>query len=337
VRTEDGYIIRKCLNGEPVSFGLLVDKYKAGIYALAYFKLRNFHDAEDITQEVFIKAYRNLHNLRNWDNFLAWLHSITTNLCKNFIRDKSKRPDREFVEDQSPTALSNSSVNDYRDFFYSESHSEMDEVVHKALSLLPEAYQQVITLYYLGAMNCNQIARFLGKSPTAIRKRLSRARKVLKDETLTMVNSSFEHQKVQRLPVSFTFRVVEAVKRIRIHPVMDAQKLPWGISLATTFMLTAIMIFTGQQIQYRLIDTNAGYPLPSKMKSMKFGEIAVDIMDKAMITALSSEKKDGEGMGAEIIDLPQDASLGKDGKWVRKADMPTRRHGLEACALNGKI
>jgi len=57
MRTEDGYIIHKCLNGEREAFGFLVDKYRESIYAFASSKLRNFHDAEDITQEVFIKAY----------------------------------------------------------------------------------------------------------------------------------------------------------------------------------------------------------------------------------------------------------------------------------------
>jgi len=79
VRTEDGYIIHKCLNGEKEAFGFLVDKYKESIYAFAYSKLRNLHDAEDITQEVFIKAFRKLHTLKRWDSFLAWLYSITSN------------------------------------------------------------------------------------------------------------------------------------------------------------------------------------------------------------------------------------------------------------------
>ena len=54
MRTEDGYVIHKCINGEPEAFGFLVDKYKASIYAFAYTKLCNFRDAEDVTQEVFI-------------------------------------------------------------------------------------------------------------------------------------------------------------------------------------------------------------------------------------------------------------------------------------------
>ncbi len=69
MRTEDGRIIYKCLNGEPEAFGLLVDKYKAGIYAFTYAKLLNFQDAQDVTQDVFEQAYRGLHGLRRWENF----------------------------------------------------------------------------------------------------------------------------------------------------------------------------------------------------------------------------------------------------------------------------
>jgi len=63
VRTEDGCIIYRCLNGEPEAFGLLVDKYKAGIYAFVYNKLLNFQDAQDVTQEAFLQAYRDLRAL----------------------------------------------------------------------------------------------------------------------------------------------------------------------------------------------------------------------------------------------------------------------------------
>ena len=76
MRTEDGYIIYKCLNGEPEAFTLLVDKYKASIYAFTYAKLRNFHDAEDVTQETFIKAYQNLRKLRRMDIILLSANAI---------------------------------------------------------------------------------------------------------------------------------------------------------------------------------------------------------------------------------------------------------------------
>ena len=60
MQTEDGCIIRDCLNGKPEAFGMLVDKYKEGVYAFAYAQLRDFQDAQDVTQEVFLQAYRDL-------------------------------------------------------------------------------------------------------------------------------------------------------------------------------------------------------------------------------------------------------------------------------------
>jgi RNA polymerase sigma factor (sigma-70 family) len=80
VRTEDGYIIYRCLNGDSTAFGFLVDKFKEGVYAFAYERLHNFHDAEDVAQEVFLKAYRSLRTLRRWDSFASWLYRIILNL-----------------------------------------------------------------------------------------------------------------------------------------------------------------------------------------------------------------------------------------------------------------
>ncbi len=112
MRTEDGYIIGRCLNGEKAAFGFLVDKYREAVYALAYSKIRNFHDAEDITQEVFVKAYKNLRTLRRWDNIMAWLHSITLNHCKNWIRKQSQSTESEQIEDKCSQALIRQSMNE---------------------------------------------------------------------------------------------------------------------------------------------------------------------------------------------------------------------------------
>jgi RNA polymerase sigma factor (sigma-70 family) len=114
VRTEDGRIIQRCLNGEPEAFGLLVDKYKAGIYAFVYAKLRDFHDAQDVTQEVFIKAYRDLRSLRQWESFVFWLYRIASSHCGKWLRARSRRPDQEFIEDQAPKTLEDRSIDSYR-------------------------------------------------------------------------------------------------------------------------------------------------------------------------------------------------------------------------------
>lgn len=232
MRTEDGYIIYRCLNGDPTAFGFLIDKYKAGVYASAYERLRNFHDAEDIAQEAFFKAYRSLRTLKRWDSFASWLYRITLNLCTDWIRGEARRPDREFAEDQDQEALEAPARNTYRQELACES-------VREAVDSLPEIYCQVLTLHYLGGMTSVEIARFVGVSSSAIRMRLRKARSLLKEEILAMMSTTFEEQKLQ---VTFTFRIIEAVKRMRIHPTPRTAGLPWGLSLATGIIVTILSL-----------------------------------------------------------------------------------------------
>jgi len=329
VRTEDGYIINKCLNGNSAAFGFLVDKYKASVYAFAYSELRNFHDAEDVTQEVFVKAYQKLKTLRRWDNFLAWLYSITSNLCKMWIRSKSRRPDRDFIEDQDPETLNEPSINPYDE-------DSVFETLHEALNSLPDTYRQVLTLYYLGGMDSNEIARFLGTSPTAVRHRLSRARLQLREEMVGMMSETFE---VKKLQASFTFRIVEAVKRINVNPVPVAKGLPWGLSLATGIIVAFLSI--GTHLSFiNPTGSMSGSLLPGESKVLKVGEIPVDVLKVSNISVLSNQQLKGTGLGSVVPSLQNAlfmAPQAEGGTWTKKTDMPTNRGQLSISEVNGKI
>jgi len=332
MRTEDGYIIHKCLNGDSAAFGLLVDKYKESIYALAYSKLRNFHDAEDITQEVFLKAYQKLHTLKWWDNFLAWLYAITSNLCKNWIRSKFNSPDHEFIAEQDSRFFDYLSMNSYQE-------EQAHELLYEALASLPEMYRQVLTLYYIGGMSSREIAKFLGTSPNNIDQRLSRARAKLKKEMLDMMSKTYDQQKLQP---GFTFRIVEMVKHIKIQPAPRSTPwLPFSLSAATGIVLTVLM-FSPHLISLTPFGALFGSPLPSKTKVMQVGELPVDVLDISKITFLSSEQGDDDG-GVAKLPNPQNAFApplappGEVGKWIRKADMPTTRTGTSASVVKGKI
>ena len=331
MRTEDGHIIRRCLNGEPEAFGFLVDKYKGAIYAFAYTKLRNFHDAEDVTQEVFINAYRKLRSLRRWDNFHAWIYAITSNLCRNWVRTRANRPDGEYTEDQDPETLDKRSESSYREGLM---HESLYESLNEALDALPEGYRQVLTLYYLGGMSGDEIARFLGTSPSNVRQRLSRARSRLKEEMIAMMSTTLE---AKGLPATFTFRVVEAVKRIRIHPVPRATALPWGLSLAAGIMVTVLSLSPHLSIPID-VAIPAGSLLPADTKALKTGEISVDILKTAEISVISSSSGDG---GEPQLDNLQSAFLmapaAEEGTWAGKSDMPTPRHGISGSVVNGKV
>jgi len=86
MRTDDGSIIQTCLNGEPEAFGVLVDRYKAGIFAYIYARVTNFQDAQEVTQDVFLAAYQGLSNLKRWERFSSWLFRIAYNHCKKMAK-----------------------------------------------------------------------------------------------------------------------------------------------------------------------------------------------------------------------------------------------------------
>ncbi|MBD3180826.1 sigma-70 family RNA polymerase sigma factor [Candidatus Poribacteria bacterium] len=259
MRTEDGYIVSKCLNGDKAAFGLLVDKYKASIYALAYSKLHNFHDAEDVVQEAFIKAYQKLHTLRYWDNFLAWLYSITSNLCKDWVRSQSSRPDGDYIEDQPDDFMKKSSMNSYR-------QDSMVESLDEALNSLPENYRLILTLHYLGGLKRREIARFLGVSTRTVTHRLSMARARLKKEMVTMMSESYQQHK---LNANFTFKIVETVRKIRVKPLPRNPWIPWGLSTAVCVLFTLISMNLSSNIPKVAAFNNITSSVPVEKRMVK--------------------------------------------------------------------
>ena len=267
MRTEDGHIIQKCLDGDAAAFGLLVDKYKGSVYALAYAKVGNFHDAQDMTQEVFLKAYRKLRTLKRWDKFLSWLYAITSNSCKDFLRSKANRPDGEYVADQEKDRLDSISIDSHHE-------DQIHRTLREALSELPEIHRQVLSLHYLGGLSCKEIAQFLGVSPHAIAMRLNRARAKLRKEMLTMMHTSFDEQKLHS---AFTLNIVEMIRRTQIQPNPQVPVIPIGIAaigLLTLSMLSLITPFN----QLPAIGKLVGAPIPSETKIIDIGEIPVDVV-----------------------------------------------------------
>ncbi|MFC1717958.1 sigma-70 family RNA polymerase sigma factor [Candidatus Poribacteria bacterium] len=329
MRTEDGYIIHECLNERPEAFGILVDKYKAGIYAYVYAELRNFQDAQDVTQEVFLQAYRGLRNLRRWESFASWLYRIARNLSRKWIRAESRRPDRKFIEDQNPEALENISIDSYRE-------SQMNESLQEALHLLPENYREALMLYYFGGMSSVDMARALGISPTAVRHRLSRARARLKQEMVTMMDTAFEGQRLQS---SFTFRVVETIKRIKIDPMPRMAGVPWGLSLAMGMIITVLSLNPQISMPGDMVSPSSS-SLSTEMRVLKNGEIPVDIL-KISQTPVIANSQDDSSDGAAELTTPQYALLmapqAEKGEWTPGPEMPNARYGVSACEVKGKI
>ena len=227
MQTEDGYIVRMCLYDDKAAFGLLVDKYKSGIYALAYSKLHNFRDAGNIAQAAFIEAYEGLCTLTRRDSFLALLCSITSNLCRDRIQTQFRYTGCDPAARQTPDVPELDPVNSPRKRILRES---LDEV----RDLLPEVLYQVVILRYLGGMNTREIARFLGVSSGTISQHLREARVVLGEEVIAMMREAHEQYKLRE---DFTFYIVEMVKRLSGPSVSRITWLPLGLSLTVGIIL----------------------------------------------------------------------------------------------------
>ena len=174
-------LIKAVLAGDDTGFNTLVKKYQKGIHAFVWQKVGDFHFAEEITQDTFLKAYTNLSTLKDLSQFSRWLYTIANRLCINWVqRNKSMT---QSLEDTPPSEIETSS---YTHYVLEEREKEETEYcstrVKKLLEKLPESEKIVMTLYYLGEMTTKEIGNSLGVSVNTITSRLQRARKRLQED-----------------------------------------------------------------------------------------------------------------------------------------------------------
>ena len=298
MHTDDGHIVHQCLSGNTGAFALLVDKYKARLFALVYAKVGQFEDAEDITQDVFLNAYRKLSTLRRWDNFYAWLYSIASNRCKEFHRAEKRRLDTAFLADQSENYQADM-----------DSHTEKlrNEKIHDALDSLPEIHRQVLVLRYMAGMRSKEIAQTLRVSPNTVNQRLMRARTqlkvVLNEEAITMIPDAFAERKLQP---GFTAQIIELIKGTQIQTTPHKTALPLGLSAAGGVILLLLSLSIPQSPLYPVGEWLGG-PLPLKTQALKNGELAVDAA-ATEVAILGGEQADGSfGQKPKRRELPTGA------------------------------
>ena len=141
----------------------LVNRYSAMIYRLAYARLGNRYDAEDITQEVMLKYIRANKSFRDDEHRKAWLLKVTVNAVKSFVSSAYNRH-REEIEKAENVSY------------------EMDEPtgVAEAVAQLPEKYRTVIHLFYFEELSVKQIAKITGATEGTVKSQLTRGRDKLR-------------------------------------------------------------------------------------------------------------------------------------------------------------
>ena len=242
MKNDDVQLIQRVLEGDDTAFSTLVKKYQRSVHALAWRKIGDFHIAEDITQDTFLKAYQRLSTLKEPQRFASWLYVITANQCKAWLRKRNLRT--QLLEDTNSAQFEKAT---YSGYIIEENERVTEEtqreVVKKLLAKLQESDRTVITLHYLGGMTYEEISNFLGVSEATIRNRLYRARRRLKKEE-PMIREALGNFQITP---NLTENIMQEISRLKpVAPSGSKPLVPWAIA-ASTLAVVLLMLGVGNR------------------------------------------------------------------------------------------
>ena len=246
METNDFALIQRVLDGDDNAFTVLVNRYQKPIHTFVWRKIGDFHTAQELTQDIFLKAYKKLSLLKPPYHFSGWLYVIAARRCIAWMRKK-----------QEPTtsldAMPGVQLEELSYAAYEATGAEaagverQRDLVKRLLQKLPESERTVVTMHYLAEMPCEKISEFLGVSPNTIKSRLHRARKRLKTQEHLLHDVSGIFQ----APSTLTANVMREVARLQpTTPSASKPWMPWGLSFASVFLIL-LMIGVGTRALYR--------------------------------------------------------------------------------------
>lgn len=161
------------VNGDPECYTALYDVYVKQIYRFVYFKVSSHEEAEDITSDVFLKAWHYIRADKQVSSFRGLLYRIARNCIIDLYRVRSSKPEARLDD------FENLEVGD-AGRWYADINNKMDAgAVVAALKKLKQEYREVVTLKYIDGLEVAEIAEIMGKGNIAVRVTLHRAIKKL--------------------------------------------------------------------------------------------------------------------------------------------------------------
>lgn len=157
-------LVAAALAGEPGAFDLIVERHRRSVYGLCYRFVNNHEDAADLSQDVFLRAFRGLKNFRGQASIATWLYRIGVNVCLNRVSAKSPLDQtNEPIEDQAFVDLKSESPADR------VLKDERDRRVRAAIAQLPDKQRATLILRTYHELSHQEIADILGSSVGAVK------------------------------------------------------------------------------------------------------------------------------------------------------------------------
>ncbi len=190
----DRDLVLACQRREPQAFEELVKRHQKTVYALLYQLAPDWQDTSDLAQEVFIRVWRSINNLRNPSSFRSWLTQIVTNLFYDELRKRPRRlptvsMDEALGDEESGEATRD--IPDESDLPHDKLlNRELSEVIREAMLKLPEQFRTAIVLREVEGLSYEEIADITQTEMGTVKSRIARARLKLQEMLKPYLESS---------------------------------------------------------------------------------------------------------------------------------------------------
>ena len=233
-------VLESCLNGDTSAFETIVHQYQSLVCAITYSTVGQVEESEDLAQQVFVNAWKNLKQLKDTRKFKFWLLSIT----RNVIRDSFKKRNRDVMNQATSfedTDITTHSTNPSDPLIAREQQA----VVTQALLQIPESYREPLVLFYRQEQSIREVAEALGLSEDTVRTRLHRGRKMIKEQVASMVETTLSNTGPGKV---FTTAVMASILAMALKGTVSVAAAVVATPTAKSGMTTAISSITAKVI-----------------------------------------------------------------------------------------
>lgn len=194
----DSELVRRVQKGDKRAFDLLFGRYQHKILSLVRRYVADEKEAEDVTQEAFIKAYRALPRFRGDSQFFTWVYRIAINTAKNHLVSRSRRPPSSDVDPEEADFYDGSEpLRELESPERALSTSQLAAEINAAIADLPDDLRSAVTLREFDGMSYEQIAQVMDCPVGTVRSRIFRAREAIEVRMRPLLEGSAEVSEAQ--------------------------------------------------------------------------------------------------------------------------------------------
>lgn len=263
-------LLEATLQGSSEAFEAIVAKYQSLVCAITFSATGDREQSEELAQQTFINVWRNLRQLEDLTKFRPWLCSATRNVIRNFLRSRRRSAEAQAAAAQNLVKKES----DMAEPVEEAASCEQLAVLRLALERIPQDYREPLVLYYREEKLLREVAEQLGLSEEAARQRVSRARKMLREQVASMLESTLARTKPGK---AFTAAVVASIAALTAEgttaAAAGAAVSAAGAKTSTAALLSTaagklvaaaavVVVGVGAVVTYKLVSKQAEQPVP---------------------------------------------------------------------------